>query len=77
MDVALAIEIMYKPQSNLEEKVRLSILKDDFSLKGDKNRPIYFHISKINVFRPVKWYQLSFSSIATNKPLPALVYNVL
>ena len=27
----LAIKVMYEPQSNLEEKVNSSILKDDFS----------------------------------------------
>ena len=34
----LAIEIMSEPQSSLEEKVKPSILKDDFFLK---NRPIH------------------------------------
>ena len=35
LEAVLAIEIMWKPQSNLEEKVNLSILKDDFSSRTD------------------------------------------
>ena len=31
LEAVLAIEIMWEPQSNLEEKVNLSILNDDFS----------------------------------------------
>ena len=35
LEVVLAIEIMQKPQSNLEEKVNTSILKDYFSSRTD------------------------------------------
>ena len=35
MKAVLAIETMYEPQSNLEEKVNPSILKDDFSSRAD------------------------------------------
>ena len=31
LEAVLAIEIMYEPQSNLEEKINPRILKDDFS----------------------------------------------
>ena len=31
LEVVLAMEMMYEPQSNLEEKLKPSILKDDFS----------------------------------------------
>ena len=34
-ETVLAIEIMYEPQSNLEEKVNPSILKGDFSSRTD------------------------------------------
>ena len=35
LEAVLAIKIMYEPQSNLEERVNPSILKDDFSSKTD------------------------------------------
>ena len=35
MEAVLAIEIMQKPQSNLEEKVNRSILKDNFFSRTD------------------------------------------
>ena len=35
LEAALAIEIMLELQSNLEEKVNPSILKDDFSSRTD------------------------------------------
>ena len=35
LEAILAIEIMQEPQSNLEEKVNSSILKDNFSLRTD------------------------------------------
>ena len=46
MEAVLAIEIMQVPQSNLEEKVTPSILKDDFSSKTDPS--IFTSIAKIN-----------------------------
>ena len=45
----LAIEIMYEPQSNLEDKANPSISKDDFS-----SRPIHFHINSTSIIRPIK-----------------------
>ena len=42
-----------------------------------KNGPSHFHISSTSVVRPVKWNQLSFSSIKINEPLPAPVQSVL
>ena len=35
LEANLTIEIMYEPQSNLEEKVNPSILKDDLSSSKD------------------------------------------
>ena len=35
MEAVLAIKIMQEPQSNLEEKVNCSIIKDDFSSETD------------------------------------------
>ena len=35
LEAVLVIEIMKEPQSNLEEKVNPSILKDDFSSRTD------------------------------------------
>ena len=35
MKAVLAIETMYEPQSNLQEKVNPSILKDDSSSRAD------------------------------------------
>ena len=70
----LAIEIMYEPQSNIEEKVNPRILKADFLIN---NRPIHFHINSTSIFRLVKWNYLSFFNIETSKPLPAPVYSVL
>ena len=67
MEAVLAIEIMQKPQSNLQEKVNL---KRRFFFK---NRTIYFHINKTIVIRPVKRNQLSFPSTEINKPLLNLV----
>ena len=48
LDAVLAIEIMQVPQSNLEEKVTPSILKDNFS---SKNRPI--HTPSIEINKPL------------------------
>ena len=35
MEAVLAIDIIQEPQSNLEEKINPSILKDDFSSRTD------------------------------------------
>ena len=48
---SLTIAIMLESQSNFEEKVNPSILKDYFFLK---NRPIHFHINIASVIRLVK-----------------------
>ena len=37
LEAVLAIETMYEPQPNLEEKVNPSILKDDFSSRTDQS----------------------------------------
>ena len=50
LEAVLAIEIMSQPQSNLEEKVNPSILKDDFSSRTDPS--IFTFLAP--VFRPVK-----------------------
>ena len=41
-----------------------------------KNRPIHFYINSTTVIRPVKWKQLSFSCIETNKPLLFQVHSI-
>ena len=51
LEKLLATEIIYELQSNLEEKVNPSILKDDFLLK---TRPTYFHINSTSVTKLVK-----------------------
>ena len=66
LEEVLATEIMYEPQSNLEEKVNLSILKDNFS---SRTGPIHFHIISTSAIRLVKQNQLNFSSTEMNKPL--------
>ena len=73
LEAVLAIEIerLQESQSNLEEKVNPSILKDDFSPRTD--RPIHFPINSTSVIRSVKRNQFCFSSIEINKPLPAPV----
>ena len=73
VQAVLAIEIMYEPQSNLEDKVNPGISKDDVS-----SRPIHFHINSTSVIGPIKKKknQLSFSSIEINKPFLAPVYSV-
>ena len=43
LEAVLAIQKMYEPQSNLEEKVNPSILK-----------PIHFHINRTTVVRPAQ-----------------------
>ena len=51
MEKILATEIICELQSNLEEKVNPSILKDDFLLK---TIPTYFHINSTSVTKLVK-----------------------
>ena len=51
--------IQFRRESQPHHLKRLSFLK---------NRPISFHINSTSVIRPVKWNQLSFSSIKINKP---------
>ena len=70
--VVLAIEIMHKPQSNLEEKVNPSILKDDFSSKT--NLFIFTSIAPVLLDRSNK--ASCFSSTEINKPLPAPVHHI-
>ena len=45
LDAVLAIEIMYEPQSNLEERVNPGILKDGFSSRTDP--PIFTSIEPV------------------------------
>ena len=67
LEAISAIQIMQEPQSNLEEKLNPSILKDDFSSRTDP--PIFLSIAPVvKLFKP---NQLSFSSNEINKPLPA------
>ena len=76
----LTTEIMYEPQSNLEEKDNFRILKFDFSSRIDQSisTSMMFNISFCNNnVRPVKKNKLSFSSIEINKPLPVSLHSVL
>ena len=52
LEVLLAIEIIEEPQSNLEEKIYPSILKDDFSSKADP--PIFTSTAPVLLERPNK-----------------------
>ena len=74
LEAVLAIETMQEPQSDLEEKVNPSVLKDDFFSRTDQ--PILTSIAPV-LFRLVKRNQLSFSSIEINRPLPDPVHSVL
>ena len=71
LEAVLTIETMQDPQSNLEEKDSLSILKDIFF---PKNRSL--HLNSTRVIRPVKQNKLIFSSNKINKPIPAPIYSV-
>ena len=53
---------MKEPQSNLQEKVKLNILKELFL----KNRPIHFLINDTSFIRLVKRNHWSFSNIELN-----------
>ena len=66
LELVLAIEIMQEPQSNLEEKVKPSILKDYFFLRADPS--IHFHLNSTSVFRLVRQNYLSFPSIKSTSP---------
>ena len=58
MEAVLAIEIMQEPQSNLEEKVSPSILKDEFS--STKDPSIFTSIAPVlleHQVKPVEFFQ--------------------
>ena len=72
LEAVLAIEIMSEPQSNLEEKVDPSILKNNISSRA---YPSIF--TSIETVLLVKQNQLSFPSTEINKPLLAPVHSAL
>ena len=65
LEAILAIDIMLRPQSNLEEKENPSILKNRPIVL--KNRPIHFHMNSTSVIRPVKRNKFSFSRIEISR----------
>ena len=65
LEALLAVEIMQESQSNLEEKVNSSILKDDCTSSTDPS------INSAIAIRLVKQNQLNFASIEIKKSLPA------
>ena len=50
MKAVSAIEVMEEPQSNIEEKVNSSILKDDFSSKT--NLSIFMSLAPVSLDQP-------------------------
>ena len=68
------LAIMQETQYNLEEKVNLNILKDNFSPRTNAS---IFTSKAPSVIRLVKQNQSSFSSTEINKPLPSPVHSVL